>query len=311
MRPSRLHLALPLCGLLLALSAVFTSRAAVQDRGPLVIERQDVSGSVSMLIGPGSGNIGLSAGPDGALLIDDQYPHHTEKILEQVFAATDQPLRFVINTHWHGDHTGGNANLGSAGVSIVAHDNVRRRMSTEQFMQAMGRRTPASPPEALPVVTFGDRMTFHWNGDTIDVLHVPNAHTDGDALVHFREANVIHMGDTYFAGMYPFIDTGTGGDIDGIIAAADRALSLCDEETKIIPGHGPLSTPADLRGYRDMLADVRGKIARMVAEGLDLDAIQDAKPSAAYDGEYSSPSAFIKPRMLVSLIHAGVLEESR
>jgi glyoxylase-like metal-dependent hydrolase (beta-lactamase superfamily II) len=144
----------------------------------------------------------------------------------------------VLNTHWHGDHTGGNENLGKAGVLIVAHDEVHARKSVDQFQKAFNRTLPASPKGALPVVTFNDAVTFHLNGDEIHAFHVESAHTDGDSIVHFRNSNVIHMGDVMFSGMYPFIDVGSGGSIDGMVTGCDRALALADSETRIIPGHG-------------------------------------------------------------------------
>ena len=184
----------------------------------------------------------MSVGKSGTYLIDDQYAPLSDKILAAIKAITPDPVRFVVNTHWHGDHTGGNENMGKAGALLVAHENVRRRMSTEQFMAAMGRKIPPSPEEALPVVTFTDAMTFHWNGDEIRVYHVPPAHTDGDSIVHFVKADVVHMGDIFFNGGYPFIDTSSGGRVDGVIEAADRVLAGIGEKTRIIPGHGPLGS---------------------------------------------------------------------
>jgi glyoxylase-like metal-dependent hydrolase (beta-lactamase superfamily II) len=205
-----------------------------QDFESVEIKTTRVASGIYMLEGRG-GNLGVSIGSDGAFLIDDQFAPLTEKILAAIRKLSGAPIRFVLNTHWHGDHTGGNENLGKAGALIVAHENVRERMSVEQFIEAFGRRVDPSPPGALPVVTFTDAVTFHLNGDEIHAFHVPPAHTDGDSIVHFRIANVVHTGDTYFNGRYPFIDLSTGGTIDGVIAAADRLLELCDTETRIIP----------------------------------------------------------------------------
>jgi glyoxylase-like metal-dependent hydrolase (beta-lactamase superfamily II) len=165
-----------------------------------------------MLVGSG-GNIGVSSGPDGVFVIDDQYAPLTEKIVAAIRGFSDRPIRFVVNTHWHSDHVGGNENLGKMGALIVAHDNVRERMSVEQVMEVFGRTVPPSPDQALPVVTFGEAVTFHLNGDELYVFHVPHAHTDGDAIIHFRKANVVHMGDTFFNGLYPFIDLGSAGNV--------------------------------------------------------------------------------------------------
>ncbi|MBT8487910.1 MAG: MBL fold metallo-hydrolase, partial [Gemmatimonadetes bacterium] len=177
------------------------------------IRTQQVADGVYMLMGQG-GNIGVSVGDDGVFIIDDQFAPLTDKILAAIAAITDEPVRFVFNTHWHGDHTGGNENMGEAGALIVAHDNVRERMSTEQVLERIGRpvsTTPASPAGALPVITFSEDVSFHINGGQLHAFHVSNAHTDGDAIVHFVSANVVHMGDTFFRDRFPFIDTASGG----------------------------------------------------------------------------------------------------
>src|SRR5574341_1193442 len=240
--------------------------AAQQNFDTVKVTTVPVAPGVAMLQGLG-GNIGVAVGPDGVFLIDDQYAPLTEKITAAIRALSPAPIRFLINTHWHGDHTGGNENLGRAGVLIVAHENVRRRMSVEQFIAAFNSRTPPAPAAALPVVTFTDTVTVYLNGDSVVVFHVAPAHTDGDAIIYFRHANVIHAGDTYFNGRYPFIDVSSGGSVDGMVAAADRMLALANAETKIIPGHGPLSNRAELQAYRDMLATVRDRVRRAIAAG--------------------------------------------
>ena len=291
MRPTAL-------ALLLGLLAVLPARAQ-QDFSAVQIQTTPVAGSVYMLTGRG-GNIGLSVGEDGAFIVDDQYAPLTDKIRAAIGALTDHPVRFVVNTHWHGDHTGGNENFGEAGALIVAHENVRARMSTEQFIEAFGSRTPPSPAAALPVITFTDAVTFHWNGETIRVHHVADAHTDGDAIIHFTDADVLHLGDTYFNGFYPFIDTSSGGTIDGMIAAADRALALADADTKIIPGHGPLSNRAELITYRNMLADVRDRVAALIDEGKTRDEVVAARPTADLDAEWGD--GFLQPDVWIGLV---------
>jgi cyclase len=277
------------------------SPAFGQDFDAVEIQTADLGGGVHMLTGRG-GNIGVSVGSDGVVLIDDQFAPLTAKILAAVANLSEQPVRYVLNTHWHGDHTGGNENLGGRGAVIVAHDNVRERMSVEQFMAAFDRRVPASPAAALPVVTFDRTLTLHLNGDEIHVFHVDPAHTDGDVIVQFRVANVIHMGDTYFNGMYPFIDTSSGGTIDGLIAAADRVLELANEGTKIIPGHGPLSDKAELSQYRDMLAEVRSQISRAIGVGQTVDEVVAQKPTTAFDAKWGG--GFMKPDDFVRLAYA-------
>lgn len=267
------------------LSAILTvSPTAAQDWDAVEITSQDLGNGVYMLMGRG-GNLGLSVGEDGVFLIDDQFAPLTDKILAAIGEITSESVRFVFNTHWHGDHMGGNENLGGLGALIVAHENVRARLTVDQVLERVGRpvsTTPASPEGAWPVVTFTRDVTFHLNGDDLHAFHVENAHTDGDAIVHFRRANVVHMGDTFFLGRFPFIDTASGGSIDGLIAAVGRALAVMDADTKVIPGHGALATREDLRDYRDALKTMRDRVHALMAEGLSLDDIQARRPCADY-----------------------------
>ncbi len=269
------------------------------------IKTVKVSQNVYMLVGSG-GNIGLSIGEDGTFVIDDQYKELSKKILSAIKEIADEPVRFIVNTHWHGDHIGGNENMAKVGAIIVAHENVRKRMSTEQFMAAFNRRVPASPEAALPVVTFTDAMNFHWNGNDVHVFHVEPAHTDGDSIIHFRNANVLHMGDTFFNGMYPFIDVSSGGSIDGVIAAADTALKLCNDQTKIIPGHGELADADDLRAYRAVLQAVRDRVRSLVDAGKTRDEVIAAKPSASFDADWGS--GFMKPDQWIGIVYDGMMK---
>ena len=285
--------------LALALAFLAAPAAAQQDLSKVEIRVERIAPGVAVLFGAG-GNIGLSYGEDGNAIVDDQFAPLTDRILAAVASVDPDPVRFVINTHWHSDHTGGNENLGRRGAVILAHDNVRRRMSTEQFMQAMNRRVPPSPKEALPVVTFGDGVTLHLNGDTLHVIYVRNAHTDGDSLVHWQKANVLHMGDTFFHRQsFPFVDLSSGGSIDGVIAAANRALAMTNASTKIIPGHGPVASRAELVAYRDMLVDIRGKVAAGIKAKRTLAQIQATAPAA----RYGMPSGFIKPDQFVEAVY--------
>ena len=280
--------------------AALPALAQQQDFSKVEVKTQKVAEGVYMLTGAG-GNVGLSVGKDGCYVIDDQYAPLTEKILAAVKAISPAPVRFVVNTHWHGDHTGGNENMGKTGALLVAHENVRRRMSTEQFTAAFGRKTEPSPEAALPVVTFTDAVTFHWNGDEIRVYHVPPAHTDGDAVIQFVKADVVHMGDVFFNGGYPFIDASSGGRIDGYVAAADRVLAGITEKTQIIPGHGPLGTKADLQAFRDMLKTARDRIAKQKAEGKSRDQAVAAKPTADLDTKWGG--GFMKGDMFTGLAY--------
>ena len=274
--------------------------AQQQDFSKVEIKAEKVADGVYMLTGSG-GNIGLSVGKDGAYVIDDQYAPLSEKILAAVRTITPDPVRFVINTHWHSDHTGGNENMGRTGAILVAHENVRKRMGAEQFNAAMNRKTPPSPEAALPVVTFTDAVTFHWNGDEIRVTHVVPAHTDGDAYIRFVNADVVHMGDLFFNGTYPFVDVSSGGRIDGYVAAADQVLAATGEKTRFIPGHGPLATRADLQAFRDMVKAVRDRIAKLKAEGRSRDEVVAAKPTAEFDAKWGA--GFMKPEMFAGLAY--------
>jgi len=261
------------------------------------IER--IAPGVAVLFGRG-GNIGVSYGADGNILVDDQYAPATERVVAAVRSLDPDPIRFVINTHWHGDHSGGNENLGRAGTVIVADDNVRQRMTMEQLVR--GRQVGPSPVGALPVITFSENLTFHLNGDDIRAVHVSHAHTDGDSLIHWTRANVLHMGDVYFNNMLPFIDLDSGGSIDGAIAAVETGLALANEETRIIPGHGPMARRADLVPYRDMLVDLRTRVGQGIAAGRTLDQIKAERHA---DG-YGPPDGFISPDSLIETIHRSL-----
>ena len=280
---------------------VATSAFAQQDFSKVQIKTIPVAEGVYMLAGRG-GNIGLFVGQDGAFLIDDQYAPLTDKILEAISAVTDKPVRFLVNTHWHGDHTGGNENIGKGGTIIVAHDNVRKRLAKGQFMKVFNANIPPAPPKALPVITFADGVTFHWNNETLEVVHSKSAHTDGDAVVYFKSANVVHVGDLFFNGIYPFIDAGSGGSLEGVIAGVDDVLGRIDDNTKVIPGHGPLGNKVDLKAYRDMLATVHGRMTELIKEGKNIDEIVAAKPTADYDAKWGG--GFLKPDKWVKIVYS-------
>lgn len=247
---------------------------------PLVI--QTLSPGVHVVIGD-AGNIAVLSGPDGVLLVDAELPQGAPRVLEAVKTVSDAPLRYVIDSHWHIDHTGGNAALTTAGAVVIGHDAVRARRSTDQFMKAYGATVPAARlPQSLPVVTFNDTLTLHLNGQTVRATHMAGAHTDGDVVVHFVEADVVHMGDIFFNGIFPFIDVGSGGGVDGLIRAVDQVIAASDAATRIVPAHGPVADRATLIAYRDMLTDVRDKVRAGMARGQTLDAIRASRPAAAY-----------------------------
>lgn len=262
--------------------STFSASLFPQDFENVEIKTVEVTEGVYMLMGRG-GNIGVSVGDDGVILIDDQYAPLTEKIRTAIAEISTGQIRFVLNTHWHSDHTGGNEPLGEAGALIVAHANTRKRMTTEQFIDYFQRKQPPAPEVALPVVTFSDAVTLHLNGDEIYAFHVDPAHTDGDAVVFFRKANVVHMGDIYFEGGYPFIDLSSGGSVNGVISAVNRVLNMIDENCKVIPGHGPLSDRDGLLQYRDMLVTVRDKIVTQIQSGKTQEEVLASKPTADFD----------------------------
>jgi glyoxylase-like metal-dependent hydrolase (beta-lactamase superfamily II) len=282
------------------LLAAYASASLAQNPPEGEVTTEGVTPGVYVLYGSG-GNIGVSAGVDGVFLIDDQYAAATPQVLAALSKISTQQPRFVLNTHWHGDHTGGNENLAAKGSVIVAHDQVRLRMSTEHFSEYFQKKTPPSPSAALPVVTFNDSLSLHVNGDDLRGIHVPQAHTDGDVFIHFRKANVIHTGDLMFAGVYPFIDVDSGGSVNGLIAAVDALLAIADDRTRIIPGHGKVTDRAGLAGYREMLAVTSARVRDLVKAGKSLDEILAAKPNADYDATLSW--SFITAENYLRILH--------
>ena len=226
-----------------------------------------VTDSIQVITGQG-GNIGVFMGDDGTFMIDDKFPHMSQELMDVLAAIGAENPRFLINTHYHGDHTGGNENFGKAGSTIVAHHNVRKRLASGGTISAFNANIPPAPEGALPVLTYELDMTFHINGDHVRAIHVPAAHTDGDSFVMFEVANVLHTGDLFFNGFYPFIDVENGGSVQGVIDAASAMLELSNSDTVIIPGHGPLATPADLENYRDMLMVVQERLGERKAKGM-------------------------------------------
>ena len=295
---SRSLAALLLAAAPLALSTATVSHAQEADRFAKVeIKAEQLADGVAVLFGAG-GNIGVSYGPDGTVLIDDQYAPLTGKIQAAVKALGAEPVKYLINTHWHGDHSGGNENLGAAGALIMAHDHVRERLVKGTD------KVPPAAPAALPVITYHDGIKLHLNGDEVRVRHVKHAHTDGDSIVFWKKANILHMGDLFFHKVtLPFIDLNSGGNARGILAGAEQALTMVDDETKIIPGHGPVASRADLIAYRDMLQSVIAAVEKAQGEGKSLAEVQAMKPAAQWD---VNPDAFIKGDAFVEAVYKSL-----
>ena len=266
------------------------------------IKTTQVAEGIYMLEGEG-GNIGVSSGEDGVYLIDDQFAPLTPKIVAAVKAISDKPIRFLMNTHWHGDHVGGNENLGKAGVVIIAHDNVYKRMSVGGAITALKQNYAPAPKAALPVITFNQTATFRMNGDDVTSTHLPPAHTDGDSFVRFAKANVIHTGDVFAAYRYPFIDVESGGSVKGVLRAVDQMLPMIDDNTKVIPGHGGVSSKKDVLAYRKMVSTAISKIEPMVKSGRSLKQVIDAKPLREFDEEWGK---FRKPEAFVEIVYNGL-----
>lgn len=285
-----------------------TTGTAAQDTARFT--SQAVAPGIYMLVEPGGGNVGLSVGEDGVFMIDDHLEVASPRLLTAVRSITPNPVRMLINTHFHFDHAGGNEALGRGGSIIVAHDNVRRRLSADQFYQAFNFTQKKTPKPGLPVITFSRDVTFHLNGDEIHAFHVRAAHTDGDAVVYFRNANVIHTGDIFFNGMYPFIDVSMGGSMDGMIAAANRLVALATADTKIIPGHGPLTDRAGLVRYRDMLVGTRLAVRTAMRGNRPMAQVKAAKPTARWDSTWGN--GFMKPDQYVESVYRSLRQaESR
>lgn len=273
--------------------------AQERDFSKVQIKATPVAGKIHMLQGAG-GNIGVSVGSDGLLIVDDEFAPMADKVRAALEGLSQGDLAFVLNTHWHYDHTGGNEAFGPE-ATIVAHDNVRKRMAKGQALR--GEQIPPALPKALPVITFGESLSIHFNGEEIRVLHYPRGHTDGDSVIFFTGSNVVHMGDHYFAGFFPFVDLESGGNLAGFTANIEKVLSQIPDDVKIIPGHGPLSTKADLQGYLTMLRETTAHVRQRIDAGKDLKAIQ-AEGLPEKWKEWGN--GFIKTGEWIALIHTSL-----
>jgi glyoxylase-like metal-dependent hydrolase (beta-lactamase superfamily II) len=281
------------------ISAILSTFLTAQDFENVQIETIKVADGIYMLQGSG-GNIGVSVGEDGVLMIDSQFSELMEKIKSAIAEISKGPIRIVLNTNWHYDHAYGNEPLGKSGALIIAHENTRMRMLSEQYFEDFDMTVPVFPQAALPVVTFKDSLTLHFNGDDIQVFHIENAHSDADIAIYFRKANVLHTGDLFFSVLYPYIDVSHGGSVDGMIRASEKILGIVNENTKIIPGHGPLSNREGVKKFRDMLVTLRDRIKGQIREGKTLEEVLASKPTADFDKEKAQA---VPPEMFVKIIY--------
>lgn len=271
------------------------------DWSKVEIKTTKIAGNVYMLEGAG-GNIGVSVGPDGILIVDDQFAPLADKIRASLKTLGQGKLRFVLNTHFHGDHTGGNAAFGPE-ATIVAHDNVRKRLSTEQHSAFFNRTVPPSPKEALPVITFDQSLTVHFNGEEIRAIHFPNGHTDGDSVIFFTTSNVVHLGDDFFAGSFPFVDIDGGGSVEGLTKNIGELTTKIPAGAKLIPGHGPISTLDDLKAYHRMLVETTAIVRQKIEAKKTLAEIK----SEGLPAEWNSWGAgFIKTDQWLELVHRSL-----
>jgi cyclase len=287
---------------LLALPALVAAQNP--DYSKVEIKATKVAGNIYMLEGAG-GNIGVSVGTDGILIVDDQFAPLAEKIRAALKGLNQGQLRFILNTHWHGDHTGGNAAF-SPEATIIAHDNVRKRMSSEQRMEVFKSTVPASPKEALPIITFDSSLSVHFNGEDIRAIHYPHGHTDGDAVIFFTSSNVVHLGDDFFAARFPFVDVDNGGSVVGLTKNIGELIPKIPAGAKLIPGHGPLSTIDDLKAYHRMLLETTDVVRKKVAAGKTLDQI---KAEGLPDEWKSWGTGFIKTDQWIELIHISLTKK--
>lgn len=258
----------------IATNLLATSVTWAQD--PVQVEAIQVRGNIYLLTGQG-GNIGLFIGSDGSFMVDDQFAPLTEKIIAAAKSVGGDVPKYLINTHFHGDHTGGNENLGQTGTLIMSHHGVRERLVNGSFIGAFGMKADPASKVALPTVTYSENMHLHINDETVHIVHIPRAHTDGDSFVVFEKANVVHAGDLFFNGFFPFIDAANGGSVKGVIAGVDAILALTDSDSKIIPGHGPLANRSDLQAYRDMLVMAYERLLQLKNTGVSAeDAVMQA-----------------------------------
>jgi len=273
-----------------------------QEQPELQVNAEKLAENLYMLWDSGGkGNTTVLTGDDGVLMIDTKVETSVDKLLAKIAELSEKPIRFAIITHWHFDHVGGNENVAKTGATIIAHENVRKHMGIEHDMKLLNAKVPPAPEIARPLVTFTKEITFHLNGEDVKVFHVAPGHTDGDTVIYFQNANVIHMGDLYFEGLYPYIGIYSGGSIDGMIKVINQILPMIDENTKVVPGHGPLSSKAKLQKYVSMLTAIRDNVSRLMQKGHTMEEVVAARPTRAFDEKWGK--GFLPPDQFAKLVY--------
>lgn len=283
----------------LLLSVIITASFAQSNYDTVKITPLKVTEQIYMLKGAG-GNVGVLIGDEGTLMIDNQFAPLSNKINGAIKTLSPGEIKFAINTHVHGDHSGGNENFYKMGAVLVAHDNVRGRMLKEQVNTRTNRTTPPRDKDAWPLVTFGDKINFHLNGEDVILHHFDKGHTDGDVIVQFKNANVVHTGDAFVRYGYPYIDLSNGGSINGFINTLDKILVLIDDNTKVIPGHGDLATKADVKKVRDCVADIRDQVAAALKKGKKTEDMASLGITDKYEKEWGK--GFVKGKDFVLVV---------
>lgn len=287
---------------------VFTSFLYAKDQAEVQVSAEKLADNIYMFTDSGGmGNSTALTGNDGVLLIDTKVADSVDKLLAKIAELSNKPVRFAIITHWHYDHVGGNETVAKTGATIIAHENVRKQMGIEHDMKIFNKKAHPAAETALPLLTYKDKITFHMDGEVVKVFHLEPGHTDGDSVIYFKNANVIHMGDLYFEGLYPYIGIYSGGTINGMINDINQILPIIDENTKVVPGHGPLSNKAKLVQYVSMLATIRDNVSNLMLEGKTMEEVIAAKPTQLYDEKWGK--GFLPPDKFAGLVYMDLSPE--
>lgn len=286
----------------LVIVAVGLSYAYAREQPEVRVESQQLAKNLYLLMDSGGmGNTTVLVGDDGVLMVDTKVTGTVDRLMGKIHELSEKPIRFAILTHWHFDHIGGNEKVAETGAAIFAHENVRKRMGMAHDMKVLNVKVPPAPESARPLMTYSKDTTFHLNGEDVKVFHIKPGHTDGDSVVFYQKANVIHMGDLYFEGMYPYIGIYSGGSINGMIDVIHQVLPMMDENTKVVPGHGPLSNVTKLREYVSMLTEIRDKISRLMKQGKTMEEVVAAKPTGAFDDKWGK--GLLSPDRFAALVY--------